>query len=152
MTLPAVSPLQGWTILRFLGAMAAGNLLWELGHVPLYTLWGEGTWGEIAYAVLHCTVGDVMIAGICILLSLAVIGRSAWPRARFGAVALATILMALSYTVFSEWLNTEVRGSWAYREAMPRLPGLGIGLTPILQWIVVPVLSFRWAVPGVVKE
>jgi hypothetical protein len=152
MTLPAVSPLQGWTILRFLIAMAAGNLLWELGHMPLYTLWVEGTWGEIAYAVLHCTVGDVMIAGIFLLLSLAFIGRSAWPRARFGAVALATILMALSYTVFSEWLNTEVRGSWAYREAMPRVPGLGIGLTPILQWIVVPVLAFRWAEPGVERE
>jgi hypothetical protein len=147
MPLPAVSPLQVRTILRFLGAMAAGNLLWELGHMPLYTLWVEGTWGEIAYAVLHCTVGDVMIAGICFLLSLATIGRSAWPRARFGAVALATILMALSYTVFSEWLNTEVRGSWAYREAMPRLPGLGIGLTPIMQWILVPVLAFRWAGP-----
>jgi hypothetical protein len=147
MPLPAVSPLQVRTILRFLGAMAAGNLLWELGHMPLYTLWVEGTWGEIAYAVLHCTVGDVMIAGICFLLSLATIGRSAWPRARFGAVALATILMALSYSVFSEWLNTEVRGSWAYREAMPRLPGLGIGLTPIMQWILVPVLAFRWAGP-----
>jgi hypothetical protein len=145
--LPAVSPLQGRTILRFLGAMAAGNLLWELGHMPLYTLWVEGIWGEIAYAVLHCTVGDVMIAGICLLLSLAFIGRSAWPRARFDAVALATILMALSYTVFSEWLNIEVRGTWAYREAMPRLPGLGTGLTPILQWIVVPVLAFRWAAP-----
>lgn len=152
MTLPAVSPLQRQTILRFLGAMAAGNLLWEFGHVPLYTLWVEGTWGEIIYAVLHCTVGDVMIAGICLLVSLAVIGRSAWPRARFGAVALATILMALSYTVFSEWLNTEVRGSWAYRDAMPRLPGLGIGLTPILQWIVLPVLAFHWAGPRAVKE
>mgnify|MGYP001765543209 CR=1 FL=1 len=147
MTLPAVSPLQVRPILRFMGAMAAGNLLWELGHMPLYTLWVEGTWGEIAYAVLHCTVGDVMIAGICLLLSLATIGRSAWPRARIGAVALATILMALSYTVFSEWLNTEVRGSWAYREAMPRLPGLGIGLTPIMQWILVPVLAFRLARP-----
>jgi hypothetical protein len=152
MTLPAVSPLQRQTILRFLGAMAAGNLLWELGHLPLYTLWVEGTWGEISYAVLHCTVGDMMIAGICLLVSLAFIGRSIWPRGRFGAVALATILMALSYTVFSEWLNTEVRGSWAYREAMPRLPGLGIGLTPILQWLVVPVLAFRWAEPWVVRE
>lgn len=147
MTLPAVSPLQGQTMLRFLGAMAAGNLLWELGHMPLYTLWVGGTWGEIGYAVLHCTVGDVMIAGICLLLSLAIIGRSAWPRERFGAVALATILMTVSYTVFSEWLNTEVRGSWAYREAMPRLPGLGIGLSPILQWIVMPVVAFWWVNP-----
>jgi hypothetical protein len=152
MTLPAVSPLQGRTILRFLGAMTAGNLVWDMAHVPLYTLWVTGSPGEIVYAVLHCTVGDVMIASVCLLLSLVIIGRSAWPRARFDAVALATILMALSYTVFSEWLNIEVRGAWAYREAMPRLPGLGTGLTPIVQWIVVPVLAFRWAKLGVAMD
>jgi hypothetical protein len=147
MTLPAASSLQARTILRFLGAMAAGNLLWEVAHVPLYTLWLTGSPGEIAYAVLHCTVGDVMIASVCLLLSLVVVGRSEWPLKRFGAVAAATMLLALSYTVFSEWLNTEVRGAWAYREAMPRLPGLGTGLTPVLQWIVVPLLAFRWARP-----
>lgn len=147
MKLPAVSSLQARTILRFLGAVAAGNLLWEVAHVPLYTLWLTGSPGGIAYAVLHCTVGDVMIASVCLLLSLAVVGRSAWPLKRFGAVAAGTMLLALSYTVFSEWLNTEVRGAWAYREAMPRLPGLGTGLTPVLQWIVVPLLAFRWAKP-----
>jgi hypothetical protein len=152
MTLPAASSLQARTILRFLGAMAAGNLLWEVAHVPLYTLWLTGSPGGIAYAVLHCTVGDVMIGGICLLLSLALLGRKAWPHARFGAVAGATILFALGYTVFSEWLNTEVRESWTYREAMPRLPILGTGLTPVLQWIVVPVLAFRWSLPRTVKQ
>jgi hypothetical protein len=144
----AVSSLQGRTVLRFLGAIAAGSLVWEFAHVPLYTLWVTGTWGEIAYAVLHCTAGDVMIAGVCLLLSLAVIGQGTWPLRRFGMVAGATMLLALGYTVFSEWLNTEIRGSWAYREAMPRLPGLGTGLTPVLQWIVVPVLAFRWVQPA----
>lgn len=152
MTLYYVSYLQKRTILRFLGAMAAGNLLWEVAHVPLYTLWLTGSPGEIAYAVLHCTAGDVLIASVCLLLSLAVVDRSAWPRKRFGAVAAATILLALSYTVFSEWLNTEVRESWAYREAMPRLPVLGTGLTPLLQWIVVPLLGFRWARPREVRQ
>ncbi|MFZ1347359.1 MAG: hypothetical protein WAT35_07905 [Tabrizicola sp.] len=32
MALPAVSPLQERTILRFLGAAATGNLLWEVAH------------------------------------------------------------------------------------------------------------------------
>lgn len=150
MKLPAALPLQRRTIQRFLVVMAAGTLLWEMAHVPLYTLWANGSWGEIAYGVLHCTVGDVMISSVCLLLSLAVAGRAAWPLERFGAVAVATILTATSYTVFSEWLNTEIRGAWAYREAMPRLPGLGTGLTPFLQWIVVPALAFRWAKPRAV--
>lgn len=149
---PAVSPLQGRITLRFLGAMAAGNLLWEMAHVPLYTLWVTGSPGDIAYAVLHCTAGDVLIAGFCLLLSVALIDRSGWPRERFGEVALTTIVLALCYTVFSEWLNTEVRGSWTYRETMPRVPGLGIGLTPVLQWIVVPGLAFSWARSWVVRE
>lgn len=147
MTLPAAQPAARPTILRFLAAMAAGNLLWEVAQVPLYTPWVDGSWGQIGYAVLHCAVGDMMIAGICLLLSLAVLGRNAWPLQRFGAVAAATVLLALSYTIFSEWLNTEVCESWAYREAMPRLPVLGTGLTPVLQWIVVPLLGFRWAPP-----
>jgi hypothetical protein len=152
MTLPADQSNPRRTILRFLAAMAAGNLVWEMAHLPLYTLWVDGTWGEIAYAVLHCTAGDVMIAGVCLLLSLAVVGRNTWPLQRFGAVAAAAIILAVGYTIFSEWLNTEVRESWAYRDAMPRLPVLGTGLTPVLQWIVVPVLGFRWARPRAVRQ
>jgi hypothetical protein len=43
MTPPAAQSAARPTILRFLAAMAAGNLLWEVAHVPLYTLWVEGT-------------------------------------------------------------------------------------------------------------
>jgi len=152
MTLPAALPLQRRTILRFLGAMAAGNLLWEIAHVPLYTLWITDSWFEMIYAILHCSVGDVMIAALCLLLSLAVVGSTSWPAERYRIVAVATILLALGYTVFSEWLNTEVRGTWAYRDAMPRLPGLGTGLTPLMQWIVVPVLAFWWAKQKEIRE
>lgn len=127
--------------------MAAGNLIWEAAHVPLYTVWVDGTWGEITYAVLHCSVGDVMIAAVCLFLSLALVGGRPWPGKRFGAVATVTILLGVSYTLFSEWLNTEVWASWAYRDVMPRLPALGTGLTPVLQWVVVPALAFLSSKP-----
>lgn len=129
-------------VLRYLSVMAAGNLLWEIAHVPLYTLWLTGTAGEIAYAVLHCTLGDVMIAATTLGLSLLLLGRG-WPERRVGAVAALTILFALAYTVFSEWLNISVRGTWAYRDIMPTLPLFETGLTPLLQWIVVPGIAFR---------
>ena len=60
-------------------------------------------------------------------------------------MALATILGGLAYTVFSEWLNTEIRGSWAYSEWMPTLPLIGAGLSPFAQWIIVPIVAFWWA-------
>lgn len=148
MTTPAaLSPKTRW-ILRVLIAMAAGNLVWEVAHVPLYTLWLTGTPAEIAYAVLHCTVGDILIAAVTLGLALALFGRGDRSGQRTRTIAGAMILMAVGYTIFSEWLNIEVRGSWAYRDLMPRLPWLGTGLTPILQWIIVPALAFRFAARG----
>ena len=57
-------------------------------------------------------------------------------------MALTAILLGLGYTVFSEWLNTQVRQSWSYTEAMPLLPPFGTGLTPFLQWVIVPAIAF----------
>ena len=47
--------------------------------------------------------------------------------------------------MFSEWLNTEIRGSWAYSELMPVVPVLDAGLSPLAQWIVIPIAAFWWA-------
>ncbi|MFN3591802.1 MAG: hypothetical protein ACK4TG_06415, partial [Thermaurantiacus sp.] len=32
---------------------AVAHLVWEIGHIPLYTIWLEGTWGEIAFAIVE---------------------------------------------------------------------------------------------------
>ncbi|MDO8272015.1 MAG: hypothetical protein Q7U82_08845 [Gammaproteobacteria bacterium] len=60
-------------------------------------------------------------------------------------VAIATIAFGLVYTVFSEWLNVDIRRTWIYKESMPRLPWPGTGLTPALQWLIVPALRFWFA-------
>ena len=130
---------------RYLATIAAGNLAWEFAQLPLYTIWHDGTPREIAFAALHCTGGDVLIASAALLGALLVAATVGWPHDRFAAVAVLAMLGGLGYTVFSEWLNTEVRGSWAYAEAMPRLPLIGTGIAPLAQWIVVPLVAFWWA-------
>lgn len=55
---------------------------------------------------------------------------------------VVTVVLCLAYTVYSEWLNVTVRGSWAYAPSMPKLPVFGTGLSPFLQWLVVPVIAF----------
>lgn len=139
MTLPPMPALR-----RYVTVMLAGNLAWEVAHVPLYTLWLTGTPASIAYAVLHCTLGDGLIAAATLGIALFTVGRG-WPEGNRGAVADVTIGLALAYTVFSEWLNISVRSTWAYRDIMPVLPPFGTGLTPLLQWIVLPLCAFRWA-------
>src|SRR3546814_4447745 len=55
---------------RYLVAIALGSLTWEVLHMPLYTIWREGTWSEIAFAALHCTGGDILIALSSLTLAL----------------------------------------------------------------------------------
>jgi hypothetical protein len=126
----------------YLGTTAAAHLIWEVAQLPLYTIWRTGTSREIAFAVFHCTVGDLMIATLSLVVALVCFGAAAWPRERLTPVVAATLVTGLGYTAYSEWLNTAVRKAWAYSELMPTLPMLGTGLSPLLQWVVVPMVGF----------
>jgi hypothetical protein len=140
-TVPWLAPLG-----RYSFVSALGHLAWETLHLPLYTIWFDGTVAQIAFAIAHCTVGDIMIAAATLGPALLAFGRG-WPsdQIAFRNVALTAVALGVSYTVFSEWLNVDVRGSWNYSSWMPRLPLLGTGLSPVLQWIVIPTLAFWWA-------
>jgi len=138
----ALSDAFKGSLRRFFLASALGNLVWEFAQLPLYTIWHEGSAREIVFAAIHCTGGDILISGAALLAALMILGNSRWPHARFRSVASAAIIGGLAYTIFSEWLNTEIRGSWAYSEWMPTLPLIGAGISPFAQWIVVPILAF----------
>ncbi len=129
---------------RYFAIIALGNLAWEIAQLPLYTIWSSGTWRELVIAVVHCTLGDVLISAACLFLGLLVVGGGRLDRWS-GRIAAVAIPLGVGYTVFSEWLNVAVRKSWAYAPAMPVLPVLGTGLAPLLQWLVVPALGF-WLV------
>ena len=133
---------------RYLGFIVAANLLWEFVQMPLYSIWQTGTPLQIVFAAVHCTGGDVLIALSAIASALLLTGDATWPSAGYVRVAAVAVLMGLAYTVFSEWWNVEVRKAWSYSDLMPIVPGLDIGLSPLLQWIIIPIAAFRWATSG----
>ena len=133
-----------WSLRVYLGVILIGNIVWETLHLPLYTIWRTGTVREQAFAVFHCTLGDVLIALSALTLALLLFADHTWPARRFRRVAGTAIAFGIGYTIFSEWLNVVVRASWAYSDWMPvvRLFGHDIGLSPLLQWMVVPGAAF----------
>ncbi len=122
---------------RYLVASLLLHLAWEILQLPLYTIWHEPL-SKRAFAALHCTLGDLMIAGLSLLAALAIAGKPEWPRVGARTVWLLLLVIGAGYTVYSEWLNVSVRGSWAYSPLMPTLPLIGTGLAPLLQWLIVP--------------
>lgn len=124
-------------VLAFTALSLPLNLVWETAQLPLYTVWSTTPVRDLVPAILHCTVADAAIAAISVAVAMLFFGGS-----ERTVVAAATIMLGFAYTIFSEWLNVEIRKTWAYSEWMPIVPGLGIGLSPLLQWLVVPAASF----------
>ena len=133
---------------RYFLASLFGHTLWELFQLPLYTIWTDGSVHQIAVAVVHCIAGDMSIAASTLVLPLIILGQG-WPRkhSTYFWVASCAVFLGVVYTIYSEWMNVSVRANWAYSPLMPVLPPLGTGLSPLLQWILVPAAAFLWAKP-----
>jgi len=124
--------------------LAVGNLIWEIAQLPLYGIWREAAAYEIAYAVFHCTIGDVMIGLVSLVLAALLVTPFRQKRAINLAMFGAATIFGITYTIFSEWLNVYVRQSWSYSELMPTV-GWGeiwIGVSPLAQWVLLPPLFF----------
>lgn len=127
------SALQ-WATLLF-----ALNLVWETGQLPLYAFEPDVGWTEIAYAVAHCTFGDAMVAFTSYVLAALWTRAPGWPIERPASGFAVSLASGLIWTVWAEWYNVYVLRSWAYASGMPTI--LGIGVSPVLQWMVVPTLA-----------
>ena len=132
-------PRSAWRCAAFWALLAAGlNLVWEIVQLPLYTISETGTTSSIVFAVGHCTIGDAMIALSCYGIAVLATRRPCWIVERPVTGGVIVVLLGLAYTVFSEWLNVSVRASWEYAAGMPTIGGIGVA--PLLQWLLVPVL------------
>jgi hypothetical protein len=94
-------------------------------------------------AVLWCaraTGSDVVIAWAAYALAAGYARDRWWLGVSRRRRPLTVFLAAgLLITVGLEWVNVYVRRQWAYSPDMPVI--LGIGLTPLLQWLLVPLLA-----------
>ena len=126
------------------------NLLWEISHVGLYTLWREADGMRIAWAVFHCTVGDAAIALVLFAVAAIALQRRDWPMSNPWSGGIIFVIGAITFTTWSEWYNVYRAGAWGYASSMPLI--FGIGLTPLLQWLILPpvmVVAYRALKPVV---
>lgn len=112
------------------------NAGWEFAQTPLYSDANRGA-RYLLWSRLHCTAGDVLILLVAYWVTALLFRDHLWPR-RGWSPAAAFVGAGIGYTIFSEWLNISIRATWRYSHEMPQW--LGIGLTPVLQWIVIPPL------------
>jgi hypothetical protein len=122
--------------------MLAFNLVWEVLQIPLYTFPTIPFRYYKAYSIIHCTIGDGMIASVLFAVTGLAIGWR-WPVTAPLRGLVLLLPLGVGYTAYSEWRNVYVLNAWTYDASMPTL--WGIGLAPLAQWLVTPLLA-TWIV------
>jgi hypothetical protein len=117
------------------------QLLWEIAQFPLYTVWHEGDWGYILYGLAHCTLGDLLIMLSCYWIVALLSRNRYWYLTNILVNGFLYTLLGLGYTIYSEMLNVNIKGTWDYTELMPVIPVIEIGGMPFMQWVLIPPLT-----------
>jgi hypothetical protein len=135
---PNEEPAVKWSFipeLRFAAWGFALNILWEALQTPLYADRGGG----VRYLIssrLHCAIGDVLILLGCYWVIALLWRNRRWSETRRLAPRVLFVALGVAYTIASELAHTRWLRSWGYAPEMPRI--LGVGLAPILQWLLIP--------------
>ncbi len=121
------------------------SLVWEVLQSPCYTDTFTSPWITVVLNRLHCAGGDAGILLAAFWIVALRWGRF-WIRLPHWASYMTFLALGVGYTAGSEYVNVFVRQSWAYSRWMPTVAG--IGLVPLLQWVVVPSVSVQLARGG----
>ena len=115
------------------------NFLWELGQSTLYLPPSrlQDTWW-------HCfkaSLGDGLLVGMIYVVCAIVFRENDWYQRIRASHYLTIVATGLAVSVLVEWAAL-LKHRWVYAATMPLIPGMQIGLVPVAQMIVLPLVVF----------
>jgi hypothetical protein len=110
---------------------------WEWIQTPFFVDVTQDI-NTIVWFRIHCTIGDIMILTISILVIGLLFRNITWFLKPSKAQLLSVTSISVFYTLFSEYRNVHISENWSYSSLMPKI--LGIGLIPVIQWILLPAI------------
>ena len=115
------------------------NLIWELVQMPLYK--------DALYDVQHiafCALASIADALMVLLLYLAValiFRNPLWIRhLKWQQIGIVILIGGIG-AVLAEMRHLSL-GSWAYADSMPIIPIVSVGISPFVQFMVLPLLIY----------
>ena len=117
------------------------HFTWEMLQAPTYAGMAEMPHWDGVILCLEATFGDVGFALTAFWLASVAARSRFWFRAWLAAPISVYMATGLLLTVGFEFYYTEISLRWTYSDLMPRVPPLGTGLSPLIQWLLIPPLA-----------
>lgn len=114
------------------------NLIWENVQAPLYK--GFVSFGQHFKQCLIASVGDMVFVVVVYLIFVGVFRDWYWIQNLTLKLAILVVLLGGISAVVFEKVAFHL-GYWSYGK-MPVIPLLDVGLMPVIQLMVLPILSY----------
>ena len=116
--------------------------LWEMLQMPYYAMSHLSAWET----TINCSLASLGDAGIMVFAYFVAswtVNDRHWLSSRNRKPVIAFLVTGLVITLVVEHFATGAAWGWRYSARMPTL--LGIGIVPIVMWIVVPLIALGLA-------
>lgn len=116
--------------------------------MPLYQTAGMSYLEMVAGCSL-ASFGDAGIMVFAYWTTAKIIGDRFWLYSLSTKTVLLYLAIGELVTIAIEHMALNVSFGWRYAEAMPIIPLLGIGASPFVMWLAIPILALalaRWGV------
>lgn len=121
------------------------NYPWEMLQSPLFGGMSEGAHWEKVKVCTLAALADAVISLMSYWMAAVVARNRAWPLNPKPAPWLTYMAVGLGLTMLGERLALGPLALWEYSAAMPLVPVIEVGISPMLQWLVLPPLVLWFA-------
>lgn len=118
------------------------NFTWELIQMPLYNS-SSFTINHLVFCLLGSVADAIMV--LFLYFGFALIFKSPlWIQPQKLQRIIIVILTGGIGATLSEMRHLSL-GNWAYANSMPLIPMINVGISPVLQFMILPILIYRFA-------
>lgn len=138
----------------FFGLSFLFHLLWENIQAPLFI--GFESFSQHFFICLFATATGDMIFTAIIYLAIAAVNKDLWwilKKESYERICtwVIAIVVGIFLAVTFEFWAVKLVERWEYG-SMPTIPFVGIGITPIVQMIVVPIIVLWMSRSAIIKK
>lgn len=118
------------------------NLPWEILQAPLFAGMADAPFADAIQGCARGTAGDAVILLLAYWTVSAIAGSRQWILDPSNGQLTLLVVPGVVVTLAIESLAT--RGywvhTWGYARTMPVVPVIEVGITPLIQWGILPLL------------
>lgn len=108
-------------------------------------LYAEHFQGAVDFVLVHiwASLGDILVFSVIYIIGVAIYCSFRWPFQPGGKGYLFAAITGFVIAVIIEKMALS-SGRWEYNELMPIIPFFKIGLSPVFQMMILPVVVLRY--------